>query len=176
MVYIRFHLSALLQYYSVVTSNVDYNLVQLLSICLIFLSQIMSSSSSKSDDTALIIAKSIDAYICRNHVFTCFFRQRHHSSPDNQQLSDRCKFLLILRFCLHYDNDTKTNCNESELNLAKIKLCNKTSQHCLTPSVYKTFYAQHLCSISTSTATIKCQIFVLLLLLILLVIKIKVCC
>jgi hypothetical protein len=175
MVYIRFHLPVLLSSYSIVTSNVNYNLIRLYSICLIFFSQIISSSS-KPNDRALDIAKSIDGYLCQNHVLTCFFRQRFHSLLDNQQQSDNCKSLLILHSCLHYDTDTIRECYQSTLNRAKVNLGNATPKHCFTSSVYKTFYAQHLRSIAPSRTIVKCQIFVLFFLLISFVIKIRTCC
>jgi hypothetical protein len=77
MVYIRFHLPILLSSYSIINSNINYNFIRLSSICLIIFSQIISSSS-ESNDQALMIAKSIKEYLCQNHVFTCFFRKRFH--------------------------------------------------------------------------------------------------
>ncbi|CAF1046950.1 unnamed protein product [Rotaria sordida] len=177
MVYIRFHLPVLLSSYSIVTHNVNYNLIRLYSIYLMFFSQIILSSCSKFDDKALTIAKSIDDYTCQNFVFTCFFRQRHHTSYNNQQQQhDNCKFLLILHSCLYYDTDTIRRCHQSKLNPAKINLRDEAPKHCFTSSVYKNFYVQHLRSISPARTTVKCQIFILLFLLISCVIKIKVCC
>ncbi|CAF2620732.1 unnamed protein product [Rotaria sp. Silwood2] len=155
MVYIRFHLPVLLPSYSIVTRNVNYNLIRLYSICLIFFSQIIISSCSKFDDKALTIAKTIDDYLCQNFVHTCFFRQRYHTSHDNQQQFDNCKSLLILHSCLYYDTDTIRMCHQSQLNLVKINLGNEAPRHCFTSSVYKNFYAQHLRSISPARTTVK---------------------
>jgi hypothetical protein len=177
MFYLRFHLPVLLSSYSFITSNINYNSIRLYSICLMFLSQIISSSSSSpiSNDRALIIAISIKEYICQNHVLTCFFRKRHHQF-DNEQELDNCKSFLILHSCLHYDTDTTRMCYPSTLSRAKLNLDNETPRHCFTSSVYKTFYAQHLRSITPSRTIVKCQIFVLFSLLISFVIKIRVCC
>jgi hypothetical protein len=176
MFYRRFHLPVLLP--SIATSNINYNLIRLCSICLIFCSQIISSSpSEKIDDKAFTIVKSIDNYLCENYIFTCFFRQRYHKSFDSQQQSDNCKSLLILHSCLHHDTDTKRMCYQSTSTLseAKIKLDND-AKHCFTSSVYKAFYAQHLYSIAPSRTIFKCQIFVIFSLLISFVIKIRACC
>jgi hypothetical protein len=182
MFYLRFHLPVLLSSYSFITSNINYNSIRLYSICLIFLSQIISSSSSSpiSNDRALIIAISIKEYICQNHVLTCFFRKRHHQF-DNEQELDNCKSFLILHSCLHYDTDTIRVCDQSardqsDLNHAKLKLDKEIPRNCFTSSVYKTFYAQHLRSIAPSRTIVKCQIFVLFFLFISFIIKIRACC
>ncbi|CAF3397320.1 unnamed protein product [Rotaria socialis] len=183
MVYIRFHLPVLLPSYSTFTGYINNNLIRLCSICLIFFSQPILSSS-KSYDRALAIAKSIDEYSCKNYVLTCFFRQRHHPSFDNEQESDNCKYILILHLCLHHDPDTIRICEQSKskskskstLDRANSELNDEDLRHCFTSSVYKNFYAQHLRSISPARTTVKCQIFTLLFLLISFVIKIRVCC
>jgi hypothetical protein len=142
-----------------------------------FSSQIISlSSSSQPDDRAFTIVKTIDDYLCQNHVFTCFFRQRYHKAFDYQQQPDNCKTLLILHSCLHHDTDTKRNCDQETLRQAKLKLDKETPKLCFTSSVYKTFYAQHLYSIAPSRSIVKCQIFVIFFLLISFVIKIRACC
>ncbi len=148
MIYLRFHLPVLL-------TKIDYNFIQLCSIFLIFFSQTISASS-KSNDQAFIIAKSLDDYFCQNCVFSCYFRNRHH-----QQQLDNCTSLLILHSCLHYDTDTKLRCNQTALNHVRKILDDKTPRHCFTSSVYKTFYAQHLRSIAPERTIVKCQIFVL---------------
>jgi hypothetical protein len=143
-----------------------------------FFSQIISSSSSspKSNDQAVIIAKSLKEYHCQNHALTCFFRSRHHQYIDKQQQTDNCKPLLILHSCLHYDTDTMRFCEQSALNRAKMKLDKEMPGHCFTSSVYKTFYAEHLRSIAPSRTIVKCQIFVLFFLFISFIIKIRACC
>ncbi len=176
MVSIRFHIPVLLRSYSIINSNINYNLIGLCSICLMFFSQIIPSTSSEFDNRALTIVKSIDEYLCKNYVFTCFFRQRYHQSYDNQQQTDNCRSLLILHSCLHYDTDTTRMCYQSTLIRAKLNLDNETPRHCFTSSVYKTFYAQHLRSIASSRTIVKCQIFVLFFLLISFIIKIRACC
>ncbi len=170
MVYLRFHLPVLLSSY---TTKINYNFLRLSSICFMFFSQIISASSlsSNPNERAVIIAQSINDYNCQNHVFTCYFRNRHHP-----QQSDNCKSLLILHSCFHYDTDTKRMCNQTVLNHVRQNLDKETPGHCFTSSVYKTFYAQHLRSIAPSRTIVKCQIFVLFFLLISFIIKIRACC
>ncbi|CAF4678084.1 unnamed protein product, partial [Rotaria sp. Silwood1] len=134
MIYIRFHLPVLLPSYSIVTHNINYNLIRLYSICFMFFFQIIFSSCSTFDNRGLTIAKSIDDYICQNYVVTCLFRQRFHPSDDNQQQFYNCKSLLILHSCLYYDTDTIRMCQQSILNLAKINLGNEAPKHCFTSS------------------------------------------
>jgi hypothetical protein len=165
MVYVRFHLLILLLTWSLVIVN---------SFLLIFFCQSVSSSS-KSDNRTMIIVKSIDDYLCQNHIFTCFFRRRYHPSF-NQQESDNCKSLLILRSCLHYDTESIRLCPQITLNQAKHNLTDETPTYCFTSSVYKTFYTQHLHSIALPRTTINCQIFMFFLLLISFTIRMRICC
>jgi len=177
MVYIRFYLPVLLSSYSIVNSNINYNFIRLCSICLMFIPQIISSSSlPESNDQALMIVQSINDYICRTHALTCIFRKRFYPLFDNQQQFDDCKTLLILKSCLNYDTDTIDVCDQSALDISRRNLDNTTPRHCFTSSVYKTFYAQHLRSIAPSRTIVKCQIFVLFFLLISFIIKIRACC
>jgi hypothetical protein len=177
MIYVRSRLPVLLPSYLTVTTNINYNLIRLCSICLMFFSQVISSSSSsKSDERALTIVKSIDDYLCENYVFTCFFRQRYHKLFDNQQQTDKCKSLLILHSCLHYDTDTTRMCSQSTLKQPKSNLNRETPPDCFTSSLYKTIYAQHLRSIAPSRTAAKYQIFAFFLLFISFVIKIRACC
>lgn len=169
MIYLRFHLPVFFY------TNFNSHWIRIYSICLIFFSQMLFSSSSslstKSLDRVYSITKSIDDYMCQNYVFTCFFRNRYH-----QQQSDDCKSLLILHSCFHHDVDTIRMCHDSALNRLRKLLDEQTPKQCFTSSVYKTFYAQHLRSIAPSRTIVKCQIFVLFLLLISFIIKIRACC
>ncbi|CAF0984935.1 unnamed protein product [Adineta steineri] len=177
MVSIHLRLPILLSsYYYIINSNINYNLIRLYSICLIFFSQIIPLSSSKFDDQVLDIVHSMDGDMCRNYVFTCLFRQRYHKSFDNQQQTGNCKYLLILHSCLQYDTDITGICYKLSLNRAKSRLDNDSLKHCFTSSVYKNFHAQHLRSIAPTRTIMKCQIFVLFFLLISFVIKIRACC
>lgn len=161
--------------YSILNSNINHNLLRLCSICLMLFSQIKPSYSlsSKYDDRAVTIVRSIDEYLCQNYVFTCFYRHRYHQSFDNQQDSDNCKSLLILHSCLNYDSDVLRICYQSILHRTKVYLENDTPKHCFTSSVYKNFHAQHLRSTASSRTFPKCPIVVLFLLV---VIKIRACC
>lgn len=170
MIYLRFHPAVLF------CTNLHSQWIRIYSICLIFFSQMIFSSSSlslssKANDQVFTITKSIDDYMCQNYVLTCFFRNRYH-----QQQSDDCKSLLILHSCFHNDVDTIRMCNGPLLNHLRKILDDQTPKQCFTSSVYKTFYAQHLRSIAPSRPIIKCQIFVLFLLLISFIIKIRACC
>ena len=142
-----------------------WNLFQLYSFSLFIP---VLSSLAPSDDQALTIVQSIDEYICQNYALTCFFRQRHHQSNENdarRKSLDFCKSLLILHSCLHYDADTRQVCSKGSLNRAKIHLTRETPEHCQTSSVYKTYYAQHLHSFAPSSSSrifFKWQIIVLL--------------
>ena len=172
MVYLQIDLSILFTSYMIINSNI----LRLYSICLIFFSQILLSSSSNFNDRGLIIAKSINDYACQTHVLTCYFRKCHHQLFDSKQQSDVCKSYLILHSCLHYDTDTIRVCEQSLLHRTKIKLDNQIPKHCFTSSVYKTFCAQHLRSIAPLTTIVNYQIFVLFFLLILFIIKKRTCC
>ncbi|UJR26637.1 hypothetical protein I4U23_007955 [Adineta vaga] len=146
----RIYLFTFLPSYSILNSNINHNLIRLCSICLLLFYQISPSSSSFDyDDRAVTIVQSIDDYICKNYVFTCLYRQRYHQSFDNQQQSDKCKSLLILHSCLHYDTEIHRVCYQSILHRAKLYLENDTPKHCFTSSVYKNFQAQHLRSTAT---------------------------
>ncbi|CAF2641409.1 unnamed protein product [Rotaria sp. Silwood2] len=134
------------------------------------------SSSSKFNDQALTIVKSIDNYLCQNYVFTCFFRQRYHQSYVQQQYNN-CKSFLILRSCLYYDKDSIHMCHQTTLNQAKLSLVNITPMYCLTSPIYKTLYMQHLPSRALLKTTINWQIFISFFsLFILFVIKMNMCC
>jgi hypothetical protein len=185
-----FHLPVLFSWHTIPMTNINYNLLRSCSIALMFISQFVFTSSSassssaaaaslsSSNDRALTIVQSIDEYLCNNYVFTCFFRQRHHQSLNqNQQTKsvDHCKSLLILHSCLHHDTDTLRICSTFTVNRAKINLSLETPPHCFTSSVYKMFYAQHLRSIAPSSITFKCQIFVLFFVLISFVIRLRAC-
>jgi hypothetical protein len=161
MVYRQFHLPC-------------WSLIRTNSVFLIFFCQLISSSS-KFDNRALIIIKSIDNYLCQNYVFTCFFRQRYYPSLDQQQF-DKCQFLLILHLCLHYDTNSIRVCNQSILNRTKTYLTNETSTYCFTSSVYKTLYAQHLYSSAVPRTTINSDIFMLFILFISFAVRMRVCC
>lgn len=167
MIYLRFHLTVFFYI------NLHSHWIRIYSICLIFFSQMIFSSSlsTKANDQVLTITESIDDYMCRNYVLTCFFGNRYH-----QQQSDDCKSILILHSCFHYDADTIRMCNRPLLNRLRKILDNQTPKQCFTSSVYKTFYAQHLRSIAPSRTIVKCQLFVLFLLLISFIIKIRACC
>lgn len=164
MVYIRFHLPILLSSCTFVNSNINYKFIHLCSICLIFLSQIISSSSSSlqfTEHTSSII-HSFDGS-CRNYIHTCYFRKSHHEeSYDNQQQTDECRQLLILHKCLRYDTSIKLYCSQTILNTARLKINKETPKSCFTLSIYKTIFAQHLRSIAPSRTINKCPIFVLL--------------
>lgn len=162
MVSIRFHLPILLSTYTFVNSTINYKFIRLCSICLIFLSQIISLSSADSNDHAMTIVHTFDEYFCQTQVTSCLFRKRYHQLHDNPQQTDNCRLLLILRLCLHHDTEIPRICNKTVLNGVRIHLRNETQRNCLSSSVYKNFYAQHLLSIAPSRTIIKCQIFVLL--------------
>jgi len=162
-------------------STTVYNLIRLSCVYLIFISRSISSSSSSTfNDPAVDIVKSINDYACETRVSTCLFRQRHHQSFDNnQQSSDRCKFLLILRFCLDHDLALTHDCLSSTLSYVKTRLRSETPSHCFDSPSYKIMYAQHLRSIAPSRTTVKCSTFVILLFLSLLaviVIRTRACC
>ena len=163
MIYLRFHLPVLL-------TRINYSFIQLCSICLICFPSTISTST-KTNDEAFTIAQSIDDYFCQNHVFSFYFRNRHH-----QQQSDNCISFLILHSCFYHDNDTKRLCSRTILNRVRQMLDDRMPKHCFTSSVYKTFYAQHLRSIAPARTIVKCQIFVLFFLLISFIIKIRACC
>ena len=167
MIYLRFHLTVFFYI------NLHSHWIRIYSICLIFFSQMIFSSSlsTKANDQVLTITKSIDDYMCQNYVLTCFFGNHYH-----QQQSDDCNSLLILHSCFHYDVDTIRMCNRPLLNRLRKTLDSQTPKQCFTSSVYKTFYAQHLRSIAPSRTIVKYQIFVLFLLLISFIIKIRACC
>ena len=134
------------------------------------------SLSSKYDDRAVTIVRSIDDYLCQNYVFTCFYRHRYHQSFDNQHDSNNCKSLLILHSCLNYDSDVLRICYQSILHRTRVYLENDTPKHCFTSSVYKNFHAQHLRSTASSRTFPKCSLVMLVLLVIWFVIKIRACC
>ena len=119
-------------------------------------------SSSSSNNRALILVRSIDDYLCQNYVFTCFFRQRYHSSSEKHQ-ADPCRSLLILRSCLHHDIDTIRMCHSSALTQAKNDLRSEASTSCLTSSsMGKALAIQHLHSLAPARPTIYgCWIFVM---------------
>ena len=169
MIYLRFHFAV---FFSI---HLNSPWIRVYSICLIFFSQLIFSSSlstKSNNDRVFTITKSIDDYMCQNYVFTCFFRNRYH-----QQQSDDCKSLLILHSCFHYDVDTIRMCHEGALNRLRKLLDEQTPKQCFTSTVYQNFYAQHLRSIAPSRTIVKCQIFVVLfLLLISFIIKIRACC
>jgi hypothetical protein len=148
------------------------------SFILIFFCQLISSSS-KFDNRALTIVKSIDDYLCQNYIFTCFFRQRYHQLFDQQQEQQQfnnCKSFLILYSCLHYDIDSIRICSQSILSQVQKNLTNQTPTYCFTSSVYKILHAQHLRSIALPRTTINCRIFVLFVLLISFAIRRRICC
>ena len=151
------------------------------AICFVLLVQFVSSSLIPSDDRALTIVESIDEYLCKNYLLTCFFRQRYHQSFGADDVAqqptslDLCKSLLILHSCLHYDTDTMRICSATTVNRAKLNLSLETPKHCFTSSLYKTFYAQHLRSLVTSSTAFKWPILVLFFLLISFVIRIRAC-
>jgi len=149
----------------------SWSLIIINFLFLIFFCQLISSST-KFDNRALAIVKSIDDYFCQNYIFTCFFRQRYHQLFDQQQ-SNNCKSLLILHSCLHYDTDSIRICRQSILSQIQINLINETPTYCFTSSVYKTLSTQHLYSIALPRTTINCRIFVFFLIIILFVI---ICC
>jgi hypothetical protein len=170
MVYLQFHLPIVLLPWS----SININIIRFCSFFLMFSSQfILLSSSSKSNDRALKIVQSIDDYLCQNHVFTCLFRQRYHQSLDNHQ--QHCKYLFILRSCLHYDTDTIRMCDQSTLSQTKQNLAKETPTYCFISSLYKALRAQHLRSIALPRTTVKCRILVLFLLFISFIIRIRVC-
>ena len=152
MFYRRFHLPVLLPSHSMVTTH----LVGVCSILLMFI----STSSAKFDDRALTLVKSIDEYLCKNYVFTCFFRQRHHH-VEHPPSADNCKSLLILHSCLHYDADTIRMCSAATVTRAKHSLEQDTPKHCFTSSLYKSLASQHLRSMGTSSTACQYQTFVL---------------
>jgi hypothetical protein len=148
------------------------------TIYFMVLAQFVSSSLTPSDDRALTIVQSIDEYLCKNYLLTCFFRQRYHDSFDDEQQAaslDLCKSLFILHSCLHYDTDTMRICSSATVNRAKLNLNLETPKHCFTSSVYKTFYAQHLRSLVPSSTALKRPIVVLFSVLISFVIRIRAC-
>ncbi|CAF1403505.1 unnamed protein product [Rotaria sordida] len=120
-----------------------------------------SSSSSKFNNQALTIVKSIDDYLCQNYIFTCFFRQRYYQSYVQQQINN-CKSFLILYSCLHYDTESIRMCHQPILNQVKLNLADQTPIYCLTSSIYKTLYIQHLSSKALPKMTISWQIFILI--------------
>jgi len=154
MVYLQNHLSILLPSWSLIIIN---------SFFLMFFCQLISSSS-EFDNRALNIVKSIDDYLCKNHIFTCFFRQPYHQLFDQQQ-SNKCKSLLILHLCIHYDTDLIRICRQSILSEIQQNLISETPTYCFNLSVYKTLSAQHLRSIALPRTTINCRIFVFFLIL-----------
>ena len=149
----RFHLPVLLSSHSMVTTN----LVGVCSILLMFI----STSSAKFDDRALTLVKSIDEYLCKNYVFTCFFRQRHHHVEHPPSSDNNCKSLLILHSCLHYDADTIRMCSAATVTRAKHSLEQDTPKQCFTSSLYKSLASQHLRSIGISSTVCQYQTFVL---------------
>lgn len=128
------------------------------SFCLIFLCQFISSST-KIDNRALTIVKSIDDYFCQNYIFTCFFRQRYHQLFDHEQCN-KYKSFLILYSCLQYDIDSLRICERSIVSQVQRTLINKIPKYCFTSSVYKTLSTQHLHSIALPKTIIHCRIFV----------------
>jgi hypothetical protein len=154
MVYHRSHLPILLPLWMLIINNLFF---------LMFFCQLISSST-KFDNRALNIVKSIDDYLCQNHIFTCFFRQSYHQLFDQQQ-SNNCKSLLILHLCIHYDTDIIRMCRQSILSQVQKILIAETPTYCFTLSVYKTLSAQHLRSIALPRMTINCRIFMFFLIL-----------
>ncbi|CAF0774802.1 unnamed protein product [Adineta steineri] len=149
MVYIRFHLSIILNSW--------------------FFCQLISSTS-KFNNRALVIVKSIDDYLCQNYILTCYFRQRYHKLFDEEKSND-CKSLLIIHSCLYYDRDSIRMCSQFTLNQVKTNLTNETPLSCFTSSIYKVFYTQRLHSIALSRITTCCPILVFFLLFILFIIR-----
>ena len=137
----------------------SWSLISTRIFFLIFFCQLISSTS-KFDNRVLNIIKSIDNYICQNYVFTCFFRQRYYQSSNQQQFAN-CKSFLILHSCLYDDTNTIRMCHQSILNQTKKYLSNGTPTYCSTPSLYKTFFSQHLYSIAVPRTTINYELFVL---------------
>lgn len=144
------------------------NLIRSSTICFMILAQFVPSALTSSDDRALTIVRSIDEYLCKNYLLTCFFRQRYHESFDDDDGDqkptslDLCKSLLILHSCLHHDTDTMRICSSTTVNRAKLNLNLETPKHCFTSSVYKTFFAQHLRSLVPSSTALKWPIVVLI--------------
>lgn len=145
------------------------NLIRSSTICFMILAQFVPSALTSSDDRALTIVRSIDEYLCKNYLLTCFFRQRYHESFDDDDGGDQkptsldlCKSLLILHSCLHHDTDTMRICSSTTVNRAKLNLNLETPKHCFTSSVYKTFFAQHLRSLVPSSTALKWPIVVLI--------------
>ena len=127
-----------------------YPTLRYCSLCLLFYA---SSVRPSSNDRALILVRSIDDYLCQNYVFTCFFRQRHHPSPEKHQ-ADPCRSLLILRSCLHHDIDTIRMCHSPALTQAKNDLRSEASTSCLTSSMRKALPIQHLHSLAPARPTL----------------------
>ena len=179
MFYLSFHSSISFPSYLLSTLIGHSNLIRSSTICFMILAQFVPYSLSSSDDRALTIVRSIDEYLCKNYLLTCFFRQRYHESfdDDNQKPTslDLCKSLLILHSCLHHDTDTMRICSSTTVNRAKLNLNLETPKHCFTSSVYKTFFAQHLRSLALSSTALEWPIVVLFLLLISFVIRIRAC-
>lgn len=131
--------------------------MMIILLYLICLFQIISSSSSKFNNQVLVNIKSIDHYLCQNYALTCFFRQRHHQSFVQQQ-ENICKSYLILRSCLHNDNDLIRMCPQIILNQVKLSVANQMPTHCLSSSVYKNIQLQHPHSFALRKTSVDCSI------------------
>ena len=103
----------------------------------LFFSQCLLASSTSVDQT-LMIVQSINDYLCKTHLLTCFFRQRHHRE---QTSTDQCRSLLILRSCLYYDDASLRICHRSTLKQVRISLMDATRTDCVASSSHGHLYS-----------------------------------